>query len=52
MTTFLLPADELEYAVLAKLWELGTASVRQLHEHSWYLSSGLPWVWVLPAASA
>jgi predicted transcriptional regulator len=32
MTSFLLPADELEYAVLAKLWELGTASVRELHE--------------------
>ena len=29
---FSLPADELEYAVLAKLWELGTASVRELHE--------------------
>jgi predicted transcriptional regulator len=27
-----LPADELEYAVLAALWELGTASVRELHE--------------------
>ena len=33
MTSFLLPADELEYAVLAKLWELGAASVRELHEH-------------------
>jgi predicted transcriptional regulator len=32
MTSFLLPADELEYAVLAKLWELGTASVRELHD--------------------
>lgn len=32
MTTFSLPADELEYAVLAKLWELGAASVRELHE--------------------
>ena len=32
MTSFLLPADELEYAVLAKLWELGAASVRELHE--------------------
>jgi predicted transcriptional regulator len=32
MTSFLLPADELEYAVLAKLWELGAASVRDLHE--------------------
>jgi predicted transcriptional regulator len=33
MTSFVLPADELEYTVLAKLWELGTASVRELHEH-------------------
>ena len=32
MTQFVLPADELEYAVLAKLWELGAASVRELHE--------------------
>jgi predicted transcriptional regulator len=32
MTNFRLPADELEYAVLAKLWSLGTASVRDLHE--------------------
>jgi len=32
MTSFLLPADELEYAVLAMLWELGAASVRELHE--------------------
>jgi predicted transcriptional regulator len=29
--TFLLPADELEYLVLTKLWQLGTASVRDLH---------------------
>jgi predicted transcriptional regulator len=29
--TFLLPADELEYVVLTKLWQLGTASVRDLH---------------------
>jgi predicted transcriptional regulator len=28
---FLLPADELEYLVLTKLWQLGTASVRDLH---------------------
>jgi hypothetical protein len=33
MTSLLLPADELEYAVRATLWELGTASVRELHEH-------------------
>ena len=32
MTSFKLPAEDLEYAVLAKLWELGTASVRDLHE--------------------
>lgn len=32
MTRFRLPADELEYAVLAELWELGTASVRELYE--------------------
>ena len=32
MQFFQLPADELEYAVLSKLWELGRASVRDLHE--------------------
>ncbi len=32
MKLFRLPADELEYAVLAKLWELGNASVRELHD--------------------
>jgi predicted transcriptional regulator len=32
MTEFRLPADDLEYSVLAQLWELGSASVRQLHE--------------------
>jgi predicted transcriptional regulator len=31
MEPFRLPADDLEYAVLAKVWELGTASVRDLH---------------------
>jgi predicted transcriptional regulator len=31
MQSFLLPADELEYLVLRKLWELGTASVRDVH---------------------
>jgi predicted transcriptional regulator len=31
METFVLPADELEYAVLTKLWDLGTASVRDVH---------------------
>lgn len=32
MVRFRLPADDLEYAVLAELWKLGTASVRDLHE--------------------
>ncbi len=32
MPSFVLPADELEYAVLVKLWDLGAASVRELHE--------------------
>lgn len=32
MTDFRLPSDELEYAVLSLLWQLGTASVRQIHE--------------------
>ena len=27
-----LPADDLEYAVLARLWQLGEASVRELHQ--------------------
>jgi len=27
-----LPGDDLEYAILRRLWELGTASVRELHE--------------------
>jgi predicted transcriptional regulator len=31
MDGFSLPADQLEYVVLSKLWELGTASVRDLH---------------------
>jgi predicted transcriptional regulator len=31
-TSFRLPSDELEYAVLSELWRLGSASVRQLHE--------------------
>lgn len=31
MASFPLPADELEYVVLTKLWELNTASVRDLH---------------------
>lgn len=32
MLRFSLPADDLEYAVLAELWRLGTASVRELHD--------------------
>jgi predicted transcriptional regulator len=31
MSSFVLPGDELEYLVLTKLWELGTASVRDVH---------------------
>jgi predicted transcriptional regulator len=31
MVSFQLPADELEYVVLTKLWELGAASVRDVH---------------------
>jgi predicted transcriptional regulator len=31
MPSFSLPADELEYIVLTKVWELGTASVRDVH---------------------
>jgi predicted transcriptional regulator len=32
VAAFRLPADALEYAVLAELWRLGAASVRELHE--------------------
>jgi predicted transcriptional regulator len=32
MKEFQLPSDELEYEVLIKLWELGTGSVRELHD--------------------
>lgn len=32
MANFRLPADDLEFAVLTLLWELSTASVRELHE--------------------
>lgn len=32
MKRFRLPADDLEYSVLAALWDLGIASVRELHE--------------------
>lgn len=31
MDAFRLPADDLEYAVLATLWELGSATVREVH---------------------
>jgi predicted transcriptional regulator len=31
MLTFQLPSDELEYVVLTKLWDLGSASVRDVH---------------------
>lgn len=33
MVQIRLPADDLEYAVLAMLWELRVASVRDLHDH-------------------
>ena len=32
MKQFRLPSEELEYDVLGKLWELGTGSVRDLHD--------------------
>jgi predicted transcriptional regulator len=32
MTDFRLPADDLEYAVLATLWDLGSATVRDVHD--------------------
>jgi predicted transcriptional regulator len=32
MSPYRLPSDDLEYAVLATLWELGAASVREVHE--------------------
>jgi predicted transcriptional regulator len=32
MKEFRLPSDDLEYDILAKLWALGTATVRQLHD--------------------
>ena len=32
MKQFRLPSDDLEYDILAKLWELGVGSVRDLHE--------------------
>src|ERR1700719_3317893 len=32
MKPFRLPSDDLEYDILAKLWELGVGAVRELHE--------------------
>lgn len=32
MTQFRLPSDDLEYDALATLWDLGAASVRELHD--------------------
>lgn len=32
MKQFRLPSDDLEYDILAKLWELGVGSVRELHD--------------------
>jgi predicted transcriptional regulator len=32
MKQFRLPSDDLEYDILAKLWELGVGTVRELHE--------------------
>jgi predicted transcriptional regulator len=32
MSQFRLPSDELEYDVLAQLWELGRGSIRDLHD--------------------
>ena len=32
MTQFSLPSNDLEYEVLAKLWELGMGSIRDLHD--------------------
>ena len=32
MKPFRLPSDDLEYDILAKLWEFGVGSVRELHE--------------------
>ena len=33
MKKFRLPSDDLEYDILARLWEVGVGSVRELHEH-------------------
>ncbi|WP_308389152.1 BlaI/MecI/CopY family transcriptional regulator [Acidithiobacillus sp. AMEEHan] len=39
MNRFRLPADDLEYEVLSTLWELGAATVRELHDE---LSTRVP----------
>ena len=31
MSSFRLPSDDLEYTVLSQLWELGSATVREMH---------------------
>ena len=33
MKKFRLPSDDLEYDILARLWEVGVGSVRELHDH-------------------
>jgi predicted transcriptional regulator len=33
MKKFRLPSDDLEYDILARLWEVGEGSVRELHDH-------------------
>ena len=33
MKKFRLPSDDLEYDILARLWEVGVGSVRELHQH-------------------
>jgi predicted transcriptional regulator len=33
MKQFRLPSDDLEYDILARLWEVGEGSVRELHDH-------------------
>ena len=33
MKHFRLPSDDLEYDILARLWEVGEGSVRELHDH-------------------
>jgi predicted transcriptional regulator len=40
LNSFRLPADDLEYAVLSRLWRLGTASIGDLH-HDLAADNGL-----------